>query len=37
MRRQHINKKITIIDNKINQNKAENDLDKQTAKISPLS
>ena len=32
-----INEKIKTIHDKINQNKAQNDLDKQTAKISALS
>ena len=32
-----INKKIKKIDNKVEQNKAQHNLDKQTAKISALS
>ena len=32
-----INEKINTINDKIDQNKAQNDLDKQTAKISALS
>ena len=32
-----VNEKIETIDNKIKQNKAEYNLDRQTAKISPLS